>query len=101
MFAVLLDLLKLIKKKKLVLIEQIKSVDSVLKPGAARLNWTSLGTPEYLLKCSKALDLFENCANQYHKCISEIEALSQKIEDSDLFDLKNLLEQDLKYEVIR
>jgi dynein heavy chain len=57
----------------------------VIKPGAKRLNWSSLGIQDYITKCEEALSKFESLSNQVLKNAQDIEERLQTIETACLF----------------
>ena len=65
--------------------DHIKTLQRVVKPGAKRLNWSSLGIHDYIVKCEEALSKFESLSNQVLKNAHDIEERLQTIEMACLF----------------
>nr|WAW84832.1 axonemal dynein heavy chain 10 [Halisarca dujardinii] len=65
--------------------DHIKILQRVIKPGAKRLNWSSLGIHDYIIKCEEALAKFESLSNQVLKNAHDIDERLQTIESACLF----------------
>ena len=64
--------------------ERLASLDQVLTPGFRSLNWNSLGIPDFLTLCNKAMNEFNSLLHQVHKNSSIIEGVVNSIEEQDL-----------------
>ena len=64
--------------------ERLAALDQVLTPGFRSLNWNSLGIPDFLTLCNKAMNEFNSLLHQVHKNSSIIEGVVSSIEDQDL-----------------
>ena len=69
------------------LTSQVQSLHRVLKPGIKRLNWNSLGIPDYVSRCEQAIIKFESLVNQVQKNDSDIEERLHLIESVKLFEI--------------
>lgn len=65
--------------------DQIKELKRVLKPGAKRLNWNSLGISDYITRCGQAIGKFESLVNQIQKNAKDINSRLEMIEKTVLF----------------
>jgi dynein heavy chain len=57
----------------------------MLRPGAKRLNWNSLGIHDFILKCGSAMAKFESLVNQIQKNARDIDQRLGMIENCNLF----------------
>ena len=64
--------------------QKLDTLDQVLIPGFRNLNWNSLGIPDFLALCNKAINEFNSLLNQVHKNSSIIEGVVQSIVQVDL-----------------
>ncbi|KAJ3097104.1 Dynein heavy chain 10, axonemal [Phlyctochytrium planicorne] len=60
-----LDLLDAAEKKLLQI--HISELKRVMKPGFTRLNWNSLGIPEFIQRCNQEINKFSSMVNQIRK----------------------------------
>lgn len=67
------------------LCDQMHDLQRVLRPGAKRLNWNSLGIADYISRCDQALTKMESLVNQIHKNAHDIEIRLKLIEQADIF----------------
>jgi dynein heavy chain len=58
---------------------QINELRRVMKPGFTRLNWNSLGIPEYLQKCNHEITKFSSLVNQTRKNSASINRAIEQI----------------------
>lgn len=65
--------------------DHVKALQRTIKPGAKRLNWSSLGIQDYVTKCEEALTKFESLSNQVLKNAKDIEERLQSIESACLY----------------
>ncbi|CAH3028713.1 unnamed protein product, partial [Porites evermanni] len=65
--------------------DHIKELKRVLKPGAKRLNWNSLGISDYITRCGQAISKFESLVNQIQKNAKDINSRLEMIENTILF----------------
>uniref|UniRef100_A0A665V7Z7 Dynein heavy chain tail domain-containing protein n=1 Tax=Echeneis naucrates TaxID=173247 RepID=A0A665V7Z7_ECHNA len=63
---------------------QINAVKKVLLFGCKRLNWTSLGIPEFIRRATQAVSKFESVVNQIQKNETDIESKLQSIATANL-----------------
>ncbi|XP_065830586.1 dynein axonemal heavy chain 10-like isoform X1 [Oscarella lobularis] len=63
--------------------DHVRELQRVLKPGAKRLNWSSLG--DYITRCHLTITKMESLVNQIHKNAHDIELLLKLLEQADLF----------------
>ena len=63
---------------------RLVAMDQVLTPGFRSLNWNSLGIPDFLALCNKAINEFNSLLHQVHKNSSIIEGVVSSIEDQNL-----------------
>jgi dynein heavy chain, axonemal len=76
------DPLDLSEKKLLHL--HIAELKRVMKPGFARLNWNSLGIPEYLQRCNHEITKFSSIVNQTRKNSANIHRVIEQIANAIL-----------------
>ncbi|XP_035829687.1 dynein heavy chain 10, axonemal isoform X2 [Aplysia californica] len=57
----------------------------MLRPGAKRLNWNSLGINDYIAKCESAIAKFESLVNQIQKNARDIYQRLNMIEHANMF----------------
>uniref|UniRef100_A0A2C9JWZ0 AAA+ ATPase domain-containing protein n=1 Tax=Biomphalaria glabrata TaxID=6526 RepID=A0A2C9JWZ0_BIOGL len=62
-----------------------KDLRRMLRPGAKRINWNSLGINDYIAKCESAIGKFESLVNQIQKNGRDIKQRLSMIEHADLF----------------
>ncbi|ESO91629.1 hypothetical protein LOTGIDRAFT_122204, partial [Lottia gigantea] len=65
--------------------DHMKDLRRVLRPGAKRLNWNSLGINDYMSKCQSAIAKFESLVNQIQKNARDINQRLSMIEHSNMF----------------
>ncbi|XP_076854099.1 dynein axonemal heavy chain 10 [Brachyhypopomus gauderio] len=65
--------------------EQVQELRRVMRSGQRRLNWNSLGIPEFISRSSQAVSKFESLVNQIQKNEKDIEDKLQSIESANLF----------------
>ena len=65
--------------------DHVKALQRTIKPGAKRLNWSSLAIQDYVTKCEEALTKFESLTNQVLKNARDIEERLQSIESACLY----------------
>ena len=65
--------------------DHVKALQRTIKPGAKRLNWSSLGIQDYVTKCEEALTKFESLSNQVLKNAKDIEERLRSIESACLY----------------
>ena len=65
--------------------DHVRELQRVLKPGAKRLNWSSLGIGDYIARCDLAITKMESLVNQIHKNAHDIELRLKLVEQADLF----------------
>ncbi|KAI9188096.1 hypothetical protein H9P43_002487 [Blastocladiella emersonii ATCC 22665] len=62
------DLLERLDEAELTLFEgHVAELQRVMKPGLTRLNWTSLGIPDFIQKCNQEISKFTSLMNQVRK----------------------------------
>ena len=57
----------------------LNDMKRVLKPGLSRLNWNSLGIPEFLSKCNQEINKVSSLVNQIRKNSSNINHIIEQI----------------------
>ncbi|XP_059165934.1 dynein axonemal heavy chain 10-like isoform X2 [Physella acuta] len=57
----------------------------MLRPGAKRLNWNSLGINDFIAKCDSAIAKFESLVNQIQKNARDINQRLKMVEHANLF----------------
>ena len=77
-----IDSLELVEKK--LLLSHISELKRVLKPGFTRLNWNSLGIPDFNSRCTQELNKFSSVVNQIKKNSANIFHAVQTIASSML-----------------
>ncbi|ELU10552.1 hypothetical protein CAPTEDRAFT_221643 [Capitella teleta] len=65
--------------------DHMKELRRVIRPGAKRLNWNSLGINDFIAKCDSAISKFESMVNQIQKNAKDINQRLLMIEQTDLF----------------
>lgn len=71
------DLLNAAEKK--LLHSNLNDIKRIIKPGLSRLNWNSLGIPEYLVKCNQEINKVSSLVNQIRKNSSNINHIIDQI----------------------
>jgi dynein heavy chain len=71
------DLLNDAEKK--LLAANLNEIRRIIKPGLSRLNWNSLGIPEYLVKCNQEINKVSSLVNQIRKNSSNIKHIIDQI----------------------
>nr|CEL69705.1 TPA: Dynein heavy chain 10, axonemal [Neospora caninum Liverpool] len=66
------------------LINHLEKLDKWLQPGLNSLNWTSLGSEEFISNCNKAVTAFRTLRDQVEKNAEIIGEVVQAIEDAQL-----------------
>jgi len=69
----------------LLLEDHLKELKRTIRPGAKRLNWTSLGIQDYLNKSNSSISKLESIVNQIKKNSKDIQVFLDEIEQMDLF----------------
>lgn len=87
--------------KKFVIKNKIFKLQTILLHGCKRLNWTSLGTQDFIINCSKALDLLENRTSQYLKNFNEIQSIIKTVKNFNLLDFIDNLDSEYDINVIK
>ncbi|XP_060580911.1 dynein axonemal heavy chain 10-like isoform X1 [Ruditapes philippinarum] len=65
--------------------DHVRELRRVIRPGAKRLNWNSLGIKDYCHKCEQAIAKFESLVNQIQKNAKDINQRLVMIENANLF----------------
>ncbi|XP_050408300.1 dynein axonemal heavy chain 10 [Patella vulgata] len=65
--------------------DHMRDLRRVLRPGAKRLNWNSLGISDYVSKCQSAIAKFESLVNQIQKNARDIHQRLGMIENANIF----------------
>ncbi|XP_076453104.1 dynein axonemal heavy chain 10-like [Babylonia areolata] len=65
--------------------EHMRELRRMLRPGAKRLNWNSLGINDFVVKCESAMAKFESLVNQIQKNARDINQRLNMIENCNLF----------------
>ena len=63
----------------------MRELRRVIRPGAKRLNWNSLGINDFIQKCDSAIGKFESLVNQIQKNARDINQRLAVIENANLF----------------
>lgn len=63
----------------------MRELRRVIRPGAKRLNWNSLGINDFIQKCDAAISKFESLVNQIQKNARDIDQRLSVIEEASLF----------------
>ncbi|XP_052801261.1 dynein axonemal heavy chain 10-like isoform X3 [Mya arenaria] len=71
--------------ESLLLEDHVRDLRRVIRPGAKRLNWNSLGIKDYCHKCEQAIAKFESLVNQIQKNAKDIDQRLHMIENANLF----------------
>jgi dynein heavy chain, axonemal len=53
--------------EKKLLQTHIAELNRIMKPGFQRLNWNSLGIPEFITRCNQEINKFSSMVNQIRK----------------------------------
>lgn len=72
-----IDVLNSAERK--LLFANLNEIKRVVKPGLFRLNWNSLGIPEYLVKCNQEINKVSSLVNQIRKNSSNITYIIDQI----------------------
>jgi dynein heavy chain len=62
----------------------LNEVKRIMKPGLTRLNWNSLGIPEYIHKCNQEINKVSSLVNQIRKNSSNISHIVDQISQAIL-----------------
>ncbi|KFG65744.1 dynein heavy chain family protein, partial [Toxoplasma gondii RUB] len=62
----------------------LEKLEKWLQPGLNSLNWTSLGSEEFISNCNKAITAFRTLRDQVEKNVEIIDEVVQAIEDAQL-----------------
>ncbi|KAI8916282.1 dynein heavy chain and region D6 of dynein motor-domain-containing protein [Gorgonomyces haynaldii] len=62
----------------------IAELKRIMKPGFSRLNWNSLGIPEFLQRCNLEINKFSSIVNQVRKNSSNIQRVIEQIANAIL-----------------
>jgi dynein heavy chain len=76
-YSSVLGLLDPVEKK--LLNSHINDLKRVMKPGFTRLNWNSLGIPEFIQRCNVEINKFSSIVNQIKKSAANIEHVVAEI----------------------
>lgn len=76
-YSSVLGLLDPVEKK--LLSGHINDLNRVMKPGFTRLNWNSLGIPEFIQRCNVEINKFSSIVNQIKKSAANIENVVTEI----------------------
>lgn len=76
-YTAVLGLLDTVEKK--LLVTHINDLKRVMKPGFTRLNWNSLGIPEFIHRCNVEINKFSSIVNQIKKSSANIEQVVSDI----------------------
>jgi dynein heavy chain len=76
-YSSVLGLLDPVEKK--LLNAHINDLKRVMKPGFTRLNWNSLGIPEFIHRCNVEINKFSSIVNQIKKSAANIEHVVAEI----------------------
>ncbi|KAL7749213.1 hypothetical protein RI367_005365 [Sorochytrium milnesiophthora] len=63
---------------------QLLELQRVIKPGLTRLNWTSLGIPDFIAKCTQETNKFSSLVNQIRKNSTNIQHVLEQISNAVL-----------------
>ena len=63
----------------------MRELRRVIRPGAKRLNWNSLGINDFISKCDSAIGKFESLVHQIQKNAKDINQRLEVIENANLF----------------
>jgi dynein heavy chain len=66
----------------------ITELKRVMKPGFSRLNWNSLGIPEFLQRCKNEISKFSSIVNQTRKNSANINRVIEQIANAILIKVK-------------
>ncbi|ORX45970.1 hypothetical protein BCR36DRAFT_332447 [Piromyces finnis] len=91
--------------EKKLLKTQIESLNKVLSPGFKRLNWNSLGIPEFINKCNQEITKFGSLVNQISKNAANIYRTVDQISQSNIIyefqDEDELLDAHVFFDMIK
>lgn len=73
------------ESENLLLTDHLNDLKRTIRPGAKRLNWTSLGIQDYLNKSNANISKLESMVNQIKKNSKDIQVFLDDIEQMDLF----------------
>ncbi|KAI9144584.1 dynein heavy chain and region D6 of dynein motor-domain-containing protein [Paraphysoderma sedebokerense] len=66
------------------LTNHVNELRRVMKPGLTRLNWTSLGIPDFISRCNQEINRFTSVVNQIRKNSSNISHIVDQIASASL-----------------
>ena len=66
------------------LLTHLNEVKRIMKPGLTRLNWNSLGIPEYIHKCNQEINKVSSLVNQIRKNSANITHIIDQISSAIL-----------------
>lgn len=70
--------------------DHLNELRRTIRPGAKRLNWTSLGINDYLSKARSNISKIESMVNQIKKNSKDIQVFLTEFETANFFQRKDL-----------
>lgn len=64
--------------------QKMLQLEAALGPGFSPLNWNSLGIPDFIASCNKAINEFQSLVNQVQKNSSIIEKVIHSVANAKL-----------------